>query len=176
VGIFATTMKYVRKMPGRIIGATVDEEGRRAFAMTLSTREQHIRRERATSNICTNEALSSIVAAAYLATLGRSGFSQLGIQLASRGRYLAERISELDGFEAPAYPGHFFNEISVRSDVDVCALLDECENKGVLAGIDLSKEVEGIENIFTVTTTEMHTRSDYEKLIGILKEAREVIQ
>jgi glycine dehydrogenase subunit 1 len=175
-GIFATTSKLVRKMPGRIIGATKDEMGRRAFAMTLSTREQHIRRERATSNICTNEALTSIMAAAYLASMGKNGFRDLGLQLASRGSYLAGKIDELEGFTAPAYKGHIFNEIPVKVDRDVCAFLDACEERGVLAGINVSYDVDSLENIFTVATTEMHTHADYEKLISVLKEAREVVQ
>jgi glycine dehydrogenase subunit 1 len=175
VGIFATSMKNVRKMPGRIIGATKDSEGRRAFAMTLSTREQHIRRERATSNICTNEALTSIVTAAYMAALGRGGMKELGIQLGSRGRYLARRVNELEGFTAPAFQGSFFNEIPVRTDVDPCSLLKACEERGILAGINVSEEVDTLENIFTITTTEMHTNEDYEKLLDILKNAREAV-
>jgi len=175
-GIFATSMAQVRKMPGRIIGATKDELGRRAFCMTLSTREQHIRRDRATSNICTNEALTSIRAAAYLASLGKNGFRSLGIQLASRARYLAERIGSLEGFISPAFPGHFFNEFPVRVDRDVCAFLDACEERGVLAGLNMSTEVPALGNVFTVATTEMHTSKDYDRLLVVLKEAREVVQ
>ncbi|MBN1539441.1 MAG: aminomethyl-transferring glycine dehydrogenase subunit GcvPA [Candidatus Thermoplasmatota archaeon] len=174
-GIFATSMKHVRKMPGRIIGASKDTEGRRAFCMTLSTREQHIRRERATSNICTNEALTSISAAVYLSTLGKTGFRQLGIQLASRARYLAERIDALEGFTAPAFDGYFFNEFPVRVDTDVCGLLEAVEEKGVLAGINLTEEVGSLKGIFTVATTEMHTHHEYEKLVQYLKESREVV-
>lgn len=174
-GIFGTSIQHVRKMPGRLIGATKDDMGRRAFCMTLSTREQHIRRDRATSNICTNEALTSIRAAAYLASLGKEGFRSLGIQLASRGKHLSERIDSLEGFTAPAFPGHFFNEFPVRSDVDVCALLDECESRGVLAGININNDIPSLENIFTVATTEMHTSRDYDELLKVLKSSREAI-
>jgi glycine dehydrogenase subunit 1 len=175
-GIFATSMEHVRKMPGRIIGATKDEMGRRAFCMTLSTREQHIRRERATSNICSNEALTSVMVAAYLASLGKTGFRSLGIQLASRAKHLSERIGKLKGFEAPAYPGHFFNEFPVRVDVDACAFLDECEKRGVLAGLSIKNELPSLGNVFTVSTTEMHTEADYEKLLKVMKKARTVVQ
>jgi glycine dehydrogenase subunit 1 len=174
-GIFATSMEHVRKMPGRIIGATKDELGRRAFCMTLSTREQHIRRERATSNICSNEALTSVMVAAYLASLGKNGFRSLGVQLASRAKHLSERIGKLKGFDAPAYPGHFFNEFPVRVDVDVCSFLDECEKKGVLAGLSIKNEVPSLGNVFTVSTTEMHTEKDYEKLLKVMKKARTVV-
>lgn len=173
-GIYATTMKLMRKMPGRIIGATKDEEGRRAFCMTLSTREQHIRRERATSNICTNEALTSVAATAYLASLGKNGFRDLSLQLASRGKHLAERIDELEGFTAPAFEGKIFNEIPVKVDVDVCSLLNAVEERGVLAGINVSDDVDSLEGVFTVATTEMHTSRDYDVLLDALKEAREV--
>jgi len=175
-GIFATSMSQVRKMPGRIIGASKDELGRRAYCMTLSTREQHIRRERATSNICTNEALTSIRAAAFIASLGKNGFRSLGIQLASRARYLAERIDSLEGFMAPAFPGHFFNEFPVKVDKDVCSFLDACEEMGVLAGLNVSAEIPSLGNVFTISTTEMHTSADYDKLLHVLKQAREVVQ
>lgn len=175
-GIFATSMAQVRKMPGRIIGATKDELGRRAFCMTLSTREQHIRRERATSNICTNEALTSIRVAAYLSALGKNGFRSLGVQLASRARHLAERVDSLEGFTAPAFPGHFFNEFPVRVDRDVCSFLDACEERGVLAGINISSEIPSLKNVFTIATTEMHTSKDYDRLLQVLQEAREVVQ
>ncbi|MCK5772625.1 MAG: aminomethyl-transferring glycine dehydrogenase subunit GcvPA [Thermoplasmata archaeon] len=175
-GIFASTMDIVRKMPGRIIGLTKDAEGNMAFCMTLSTREQHIRRERATSNICTNEALSAISVAIHLATLGKNGLRELSIQVASRARNLAERIDLLEGFDAPAYGGHFFNEFPVRCDVDVQSLLDEGKKRGVLIGINMCPEIECTDKIFTISTTEMHTMEDYDQLLKILKESREVLQ
>ena len=174
-GIFASTMDIVRKMPGRIIGLTKDNEGNMAFCMTLSTREQHIRRERATSNICTNEALSAISVAIHLATLGKNGMKELSLQVASRARHLSERIDHLEGFTSPAYKGHFFNEFPVRCDVDVQALLDEGKKREVLIGINMCPEIECMDKIFTISTTEMHTMEDYDILLKVLKESREVL-
>lgn len=174
-GIFASTMDIVRKMPGRIIGLTRDKEGNRAFCMTLSTREQHIRRERATSNICTNEALSAISVAIHLATLGKNGLRELSLQVASRARYLAERIDGLEGFTAPAYGEHFFNEFPVRCDVDIQALVDEGKRRGILIGINMCPEIECTDEILTISTTEMHTMEDYDILLKVLRESREVL-
>src|SRR2546426_123028 len=117
IGVFACKEEHVRKMPGRIIGLTKDAEGERAFCMTLQTREQHIRRERAMSNICTNETLMAVTSAAYIAVLGPSGLRRVALENVRRAKRLAERIDPLESFEAPAVPGAHFNEVGVRSQV-----------------------------------------------------------
>jgi len=175
-GIFAATSDLVRKMPGRIIGVTKDADGNRAFCMTLSTREQHIRRERATSNICTNEALTSLAVAVYLSTLGKNGLRAISHQNASRAKMLSRMIDGLEGFSSPAYGGFFFNEFPVRTDVNVLDLMKRAKDKGVIAGIPMKRESEELEDIFTLATTEMHTKADMERLVRVLKESREELK
>src|SRR5262249_7166940 len=113
VGLFATRDKFARQMPGRLVGEAYDKEGRRGFVLTLATREQHIRREKATSNICTNEGLIALAATAYLETMGRRGLQQVAVQNAQKAAYAARRISKIGGFSLP-FTAPRFNEFVVR--------------------------------------------------------------
>src|SRR6266566_4831607 len=116
VGLFATQEKFARQMPGRLVGEAYDKEGRRGFVLTLATREQHIRREKATSNICTNEGLIALAATVYLETMGRRGLQEVAAQCAQKTAYAARRISELAGFSLP-FTAPRFNEFVVRAPV-----------------------------------------------------------
>ena len=113
VGLFATREKYARQIPGRLVGEAYDEKGRRGFVLTLATREQHIRREKATSNICTNEGLIALAATIYLETMGPRGIEEVAQQCAQKAHYAARKISEIEGFSLP-FSGPFFNEFVVQ--------------------------------------------------------------
>src|SRR4029453_16883706 len=113
VGLFATREKYARQIPGRLVGEAYDKQGRRGFVLTLATREQHIRREKATSNICTNEGLIALAATVYLETIGRKGLQEVAMQCAQKAAYAAKRIQAIAGFSLP-FTGPRFNEFVVR--------------------------------------------------------------
>ncbi len=172
VGIFACTEEHVRKMPGRVIGLTRDVEGRRAFCMTLQTREQHIRRERAMSNICTNETLMAVVSAAYVAVLGPRGLRKVAIENIRRAKQLAERIDPLESFEAPVFPGGHFNEFVVRSEIPYARVHRALLAAGVHGGLPLTARFPELGEAALFATTEVHTEADYERLLGALEGVR----
>ncbi len=174
VGLFATRDKYVRAMPGRIVGATVDREGEPGFVLTLSTREQHIRREKATSNICTNQGLCALAATIYLSLLGKRGLPDLAQRNLSHATWLRRAISALDGFEI-AFDGPVFNEFAVRSKrVPVATLLERLEAHRILGGIPLGEDYPHLDDCWLVTATETATRADMERFVNVLdKEGRQ---
>ncbi|HJL17089.1 MAG TPA: aminomethyl-transferring glycine dehydrogenase subunit GcvPA [Sandaracinaceae bacterium LLY-WYZ-13_1] len=168
VGLFAARQKHVRQLPGRLVGETVDAEGKRGFVLTLSTREQHIRRERATSNICTNHGLIALAFTIRTAMLGRRGFEQVGRLCLSRAEYLKKRIDELERFSVPA-GAPTFNEFVVRREEGKAApLLAALAAKGVLAGLDLGRFYPERDHEILVAVTERHDRASLDRLVEAL--------
>lgn len=165
VGLFATRDKYARQIPGRLVGEAYDKKGRRGFVLTLATREQHIRREKATSNICTNEGLIALAATIYLETMGPRGVQEVAQQCTQKAHYAAREIAKLEGFSLP-YSGPFFNEFIVRAPSDAAALLGKlASEKGIDGGIVLSRFYKTRPNDFLVCVTELNTREQIDALV-----------
>lgn len=169
-GIFACRSEHIRKMPGRVIGLTKDARGHRAFCMTLQTREQHIRRERAMSNICTNETLVAIASAVFMAVLGSNGLRALALENIRRARELASRINALDGYTAPVFPGFHFNEFVVRTPKPYREVHDALLRGGIHGGLDLARWFPELGNAALFATTEVHAEADRDRLVRALGE------
>lgn len=169
VGLFATREKYARQIPGRLVGEAYDKEGRRGFVLTLATREQHIRREKATSNICTNEGLIALASTVYLETMGRRGLEEVATQCAQKAAYAVKRIGELPGFSIP-YTGPRFNEFVVRAPVDAKQLLARLASEiEITGGLPLSRYYPDRPNEFLVCVTEMNSRARIDALVEGLR-------
>lgn len=168
VGLFATREKYARQIPGRLVGEAYDRKGRRGFVLTLATREQHIRREKATSNICTNEGLIALAATVYLETMGRRGIQEVAQQCAQKAAYAARQISALPGFSLP-FSGPRFNEFVVRAPVDARTLLSAvAKDHTIDGGLALSRFISNYTNEFLVCVTEIHSRIQIDELVAAL--------
>ncbi len=170
VGLFAcrNDRKYLQQLPGRVCGETVDADGKRGYVLTLSTREQHIRRERATSNICTNQGLLALAFTIRASLLGKRGYVEVAEQCLAKAHYLRSRLVELPGLE-DAFPGAtFFNEFAVRVTHplgSVKHVLQELEQRGILAGVDLGRFSPEHADKILLAVTEQHQRQDLEQLI-----------
>jgi glycine dehydrogenase subunit 1 len=164
-GFFAAKEEFLRRMPGRIAGETVDVDGRRGFVLTLQTREQHIRRERATSNICTAQALNALAGMVYLAWLGREGIVQLGELLLARASYARRRLCEIDGVSA-FHEQPAIREIALRLPCEVAAVKRRCIERGVNPGVDVKALTgrEEDEGLLLVAITERRSRADIDRL------------
>jgi glycine dehydrogenase subunit 1 len=170
LGIFAAREKYVRRMPGRLVGETTDTQGQRGYVLTLTPREQHIRREKATSNICTNQGLVALMAAMYLAYMGKEGLRAVAEMCYHKAHYAAAEIDKLNGYQLVSH-APFFNEFSVKCPAPVAEINAALLEDGVLGGYDLQADYPHAENEMLVCVTEMNTRQQIDRLIAGLAEA-----
>ncbi|MFN2281764.1 MAG: aminomethyl-transferring glycine dehydrogenase subunit GcvPA [Anaerolineales bacterium] len=169
LGLFATKDQYVRKMAGRLAGETVDTRGQRGYVLTLNTREQHIRRENATSNICTNQGLIALASTVYLSLLGKGGLQELALLNYNKAHYAAEKISSVPGFSVnPIQP--FFNEFVLSCPVPAAEVNDFLLSQDILGGYDLGLTYPDMKHDLLVAVTEMISRSEIDYLAAVLEE------
>ena len=168
LGFFAAGQKHIRRMPGRLIGRTSDVDGTRGFVMTMQTREQHIRRDRATSNICTNEALNALAAVAYLSTMGKQGLREAAEQSLQKAHYAARTIDGLKGYRL-RFDQPFFKEFVVECDRPAAEVVSALARDGFLAGLDLGRLYPGMENSLLVAVTEKRTKDEIDEFAARLE-------
>lgn len=162
LGFMAATSAMTRKLPGRIVGQTTDKNGKRAFVLTLQAREQHIRREKASSNICSNQALCALTASVYMSCLGANGLKQVAELCLSKAHYAANKISAIKGFELK-YKGEFFHEFATKCPIDAGVLLEKLEEHNILGGLPL-------EDGILWCVTEMNTKEQIDNLCRVIEE------
>jgi glycine dehydrogenase subunit 1 len=170
LGIFATLETFVRNMPGRLVGETIDLEGRRGFVLTLATREQHIRRERATSNICTNEGLCALMATVFLSCFGKEGLKELAMMNLSKTEYAKKLISRVRGCKIN-FTGPTFNEFVLRIEKEPEEILTKLRKEGILSGLALGKFYPDLDHHLLVTVTEMNKKEEIDRWAETLEKA-----
>jgi glycine dehydrogenase subunit 1 len=170
LGFMATRSAFIRQMPGRIVGQTVDKNGNRGYVLTLSTREQHIKREKATSNICTNQAWCAVRAGMYLATMGKQGLREISKANHLNTAYFVRAIAKFSHVEV-LYKKNFYNEVVLKvKDKKIEDFIGKMEEKGILAGIPLKWFFPDFQDAVLVNFTELHKKKDIDKLIDAVGE------
>lgn len=168
LGFMATKKEYLRKLPGRIVGETTDLDGKRSYVLTLSAREQHIRRDKATSNICSNQGLNSLAATVYMVTLGKEGLKEVATQCAKKSHYAFEQLTK-SGKYKPLFDKPFFMEFALTSDKAVEELNKELRQEDIVGGYNLSKDYPQYKNAALYAVTEKRTKADIDKLSSVLE-------
>ena len=168
IGFLATTSKLVRKLPGRIVGQTEDVDGKRAFVLTLQAREQHIRRYKATSNICSNQGLNMLISAIYMTTMGKSGLREVAIQSTQKAHYAYNELIK-GGKYKPLFNKPFFKEFSLTSDIEASKVNAKLLEEGILGGYNLSKDYSEINNGLLFCVTEKRTKEEINKLARVME-------
>jgi len=169
LGLFAAKKDLVRKIAGRLVGETQDEKGQRGYVLTLTAREQHIRREKATSNICTNQGLMALASVVYMSLLGKNGLRKVAELCYHKAHYAADKISKIPGFEIKT-EGPFFHEFVVKTPAPAADINLHLLDHGILGGYDLGKDYPGLEDHMLIAVTEMNTREEIDVLCEILEE------